>query len=462
MNKIFLVALREFLATVATKGFIIGVLITPALIGMLIVVMPLLINERPPKVDGELALVDPTGLLLTQVQDYLTPEKIAERRGELKQRIEEATPEALRQLSKRSGSSAITEQATASLLGDLPAIRVVRLPADTVDLEAEKTRLHEGSIQEGGRLALAVVHEDAVRREPGGKYGSYDLYVRGKLDDRLEDELKGALRHAIVETRIRTEGLDPERIHALTDIERVRSTTVTEQGERQTNEIANILLPAGFMVLLLVSVFTSGQQIMTSTIEEKSSRVVELLLSAVSPLQLMTGKIVGQMCVGFLILALYSGMGIVALVQFAMLGVLDLSLLFYLFLFYLIAYFIVGSLMAAVGAAVNEVREAQTLMTPIMVTMMIPWMLWMPITRDPNSVFATVISFVPPLNTFVMLLRMTSTTPPPLWQVWLSILVGVASVYGALWFAAKVFRVGLLMFGKPPNFATLVRWVRMA
>ena len=94
--------------------------------------------------------------------------------------------------------------------------------------------------------------------------------------------------------------------------------------------------------------------------------------------------------------------------------------------------------------------------------MMLPWILWMPISRDPNSVFATVASFVPPVNTFVMLLRMTSTTPPPLWQVWLSILVGLVSVYCALWVAAKVFRVGLLMHGKPPDFRTLARWVRMA
>jgi ABC-2 type transport system permease protein len=73
-----------------------------------------------------------------------------------------------------------------------------------------------------------------------------------------------------------------------------------------------------------------------------------------------------------------------------------------------------------------------------------------------------VTSFLPPLNPFVMLIRMTSTSPPPMWQVWLSILIGAASVYFALWFAAKVFRVGLLMYGKPPNFATLIRWVRMA
>ena len=105
----------------------------------------------------------------------------------------------------------------------------------------------------------------------------------------------------------------------------MKSRTVTAEGERGTNEVLNILLPAGFMILLLVSVLTSGQYLMTTTVEEKSSRVVEVLLSAVSPMQLMTGKILGQMAVGFVILALYAGLGVRRLVTFAVLGVLDAS-----------------------------------------------------------------------------------------------------------------------------------------
>jgi ABC-2 type transport system permease protein len=97
-----------------------------------------------------------------------------------------------------------------------------------------------------------------------------------------------------------------------------------------------------------------------------------------------------------------------------------------------------------------------------MAVLVIPWVLWMPISQNPNSTFAVAMSFVPGVNSFVMMVRLASTTPPPLWQAWLSILVGAASVYGAVWFAAKVFRVGLLMYGKPPNFRTLIRWVRMA
>ena len=118
--------------------------------------------------------------------------------------------------------------------------------------------------------------------------------------------------------------------------------------------------------------------------------------------------------------------------------------------------------MAAIGAAVNEMREAQTLMTPVMIITILPWILWMPISQDPNGILATVLSFIPPLSTFTMLLRITSTAPPPVWQIWLSIAVGVVGVYASLWFAAKVFRIGLLMYGKPPTFGTLIRWVRMA
>ena len=146
----------------------------------------------------------------------------------------------------------------------------------------------------------------------------------------------------------------------------------------------------------------------------------------------------------------------------AMFGLIDPSLLIYLFIFFLITYVIMGSIMAAIGSAVNELREAQSLMTPITLLMMIPWLFWYPISRDPNSVFATVVSFLPPMNAFAMLLRLTSTSPPPMWQVWLSIAVGIAAAGGALWFASRVFKIGLLMHGRPPNFATLLKWARQA
>jgi ABC-type Na+ efflux pump permease subunit len=190
---------------------------------------------------------------------------------------------------------------------------------------------------------------------------------------------------------------------------------------------------------------------------------MEVLLSAVSPTQLMAGMIVGQMGVGLLILLLYSGLGIGSLVLFLrQANLIDGRHLLYLFVYFGIAYFLVASMMAAIGAAVNEMREAQSLMSPVMVLMMIPWLTWFLIQRAPNSLLATILGFIPGPSPFVMVIRLSGSEPIPAWQIPATMIVGVVSVVLMLWFAGKVFRVGALMYGKPPNLRTLIRWVRMA
>ena len=217
------------------------------------------------------------------------------------------------------------------------------------------------------------------------------------------------------------------------------------------------ILPPGCPTVLI-----GGQGLVTSTIEEKSSRVIEVLLSAISPFELLAGKILGQMGVSLVMLGLYIGLAFMMLTSFALFGLLDLSLVFYLLVFFVITYLTVGSAMAAVGAAVNEMREAQSLMMPIMLTLMLPWVLAAPIAREPNSTFSMAMSFIPPVNTFAMLLRLTSSAPPPAWQVWLTIAIGLVSVVASMWCAAKVFTIGLLMYGKPPDLKTLIGWIRKA
>jgi len=118
--------------------------------------------------------------------------------------------------------------------------------------------------------------------------------------------------------------------------------------------------------------------------------------------------------------------------------------------------------MMAVGAFVNDMKEAQGLMAPLTIVSIIPWILWMRISLDPESTLSVAMRFIPPINTFTILLRMASSTPPPMWQVWLSIAIGVGSVFCAIWFAGKILLIGLLMHGKPSNFETLIRWIRAA
>jgi ABC-2 type transport system permease protein len=467
MKKMLAVGGREFMATVTTKGFVFGILIAPLLIGLLIATVPRYLTKAPPKIEGQVVVIDPTGAVTEGLTAYLTPERFAERRTKTKREIEDATPAALRGPAASSpGGDAAMKQSIDLALGSVPRLQVVALPGGS-DQEAAKAPLKVPLPDHGAgpdtRLAVIIVDADAVRPTGGNDtYGTYELFVRDKLDDRLVDDLHAGLREAIVASRLQVAGFDGGRIRNLTSVPRPDSRTVTAAGERTTNKELNIVLPAAFMILLLVSVMTSGQYLLTSTVEEKSNRVVEVLLSAVSPMELMTGKILGQMAVGLLVLALYAGLGVLALVSFATLGLVDPFLLVFLLIFFVLAYFIFASMMAAIGSAVNEMREAQSLMTPIMMILMVPWMLWLPLSREPNSLLAIVLSFVPPFSSFVMLLRMTSVSPPPMWQAWASVAVGAVGVYGALWFAAKVFKVGLLMYGKPPTFGTLIKWARMS
>jgi ABC-2 type transport system permease protein len=256
--------------------------------------------------------------------------------------------------------------------------------------------------------------------------------------------------------------MDRAQIESLVRVTRGKLTTVTRDSERSTIRGINGVFPIFFVVLMFMGVMTGGQALLTSTVEEKSSRVMEVLLSAISPMELLAGKIVGQFGVSLIVLGLYIGIGLVLLLSFALFGLVNPWLIPYLGIFFVLSYLTYGSLMVSVGAVVNDMREAQGLIMPLMLLLTFPFWVWFPISMSPNSAFATALSFIPPVNTFAMLIRLTSTAPPPWWQVWLSIGVGAAGVVAALWFASKVFQIGLLMTGKPPNFATLLRWVRQA
>jgi ABC-type Na+ efflux pump permease subunit len=217
-----------------------------------------------------------------------------------------------------------------------------------------------------------------------------------------------------------------------------------------------------FMILLWISVFTGGQFLLTSTIEEKSNRIMEVLLSAVSPLELMVGKILGQMGAGMLILVLYSCAGITGLVVSQRTHLVDWSTLALVVVYFFLAYGFISCMMAAVGSAVNDIHEAQALIGPLMMVIIAPMILMNPIIMDPQGVLATTMSFIPGVSPFVMVLRICSSQPPPIWQIAATIILGAVTVVICAKFAAKIFRIGVLMYGKPPNFATFIRWIRMA
>ena len=454
-TRILHVALRDFLATVMTKGFIIGLLVAPVIGGVMYLVAPWLFDDSRYQIEGEYAVVDPTGAVLPAMSAALDPGAVAERRmSEFRRTLGDA-PEAVRGLAE-----AAMRESMDDALGPAPDVRLRALPADA-DVEAAKAWLNEEP--DGPRhTALIVVHEHAVTAGAAQGLGSYDLFVPPGLDDRDLDFIHDSVRDAIVDARVAARSLDRDELDALLRVPRPRSTTVSPDAERETVGGLNTMLPMAFMILMFLGVMSGGQTMLTSMIEEKSTRVVEVLLSAVSPMELMAGKLIGGVAITLVMLGLYIAMGLVLLSTFSLFGLLDPWLIVYLAIFFLIGFFLFGSLMLAVGAAVNDMTEAQTLQMPLMLVLMVPWFIWPAVSRNPGSTLAVVVSHLPPLNSFGMLLRLGSSQPPPWWEVWLSITVGLASVVAAVWVAAKVFRIGLLMYGKPPDLKTLIRWVRAA
>jgi ABC-2 type transport system permease protein len=457
MRRIGLVAGREFMAAVMNKGFVIGLLIMPAIIAAMVAVFPRVLRQGSAAIRGEVAVIDHTGQIAGPLRAALAPDAIMARRRESTRRAFENAPAAVR--SAANSSPAVVERAVGT-----PLELTILERQTTADLQREKQWLDEPAPPGGLRhLALLVVAPDAVVAGGGGNdYGGYELFVAENLDERVETELYDALRETLVGVRIRVHNLDRSQVEAVMRVRRATSVTVGAGIERRTNVAFNRMLPFVFAGLLVFGVMIGGQTLLTQTVEEKSNRVIEVLLSAVSPIELMAGKILGQMAVSMLVLALYVGMGLFMLMSFAMFGLLDPLLILYLLVFFVISYLLFAAVFSAVGAAVNEMREAQSLMTPVMLALMAPWMFASLIAREPNSTFSIALSLIPPVNTFAMMVRLASATPPPTWQVLATMVIGLVAACAVVWFAAKVFKVGLLMHGKAPNMGTLVRWAREA
>lgn len=453
MKKIGLIAWREFTAAVFNRGFIVGLLMMPILGVLFAAVAPRVFMPRPIRVAGDVLMVDRAGTVAAELRKALDPAALTARRQNDGRRVLANVPQVARSIG---GSDRILEQA----MGPVAAITVIDPPTTEDPIEQGKAWIKADS--PGSRhLAMVVVHENALTPEAGGA-PAYDIYVPSGLDGRVEGIVHDGMREAIISARVQAQQIDRTQMEALLSVTRPTSTTVFRGQERQTAGGFNVLLPIVLAGLMVFGVMVGGQTLLTSTIEEKSSRVIEVLLSAASPFELMAGKIIGQLAVSLLVLLVYAGLGLLLLVSFALIGLLDPWLILYLLGFFLVTYVFFGAVFATAGAAVNDMKEAQTLMGPVMLVLMGPWIVAFPISRDPDSTMAVVLSFVPPVNSFVMMLRLASTTPPPAWQALLSLAIGVAASCAATWFAAKVFRIGLLMHGKPPNLATLLRWARSA
>jgi len=418
MQKILKVAQREYIETVKTKTFIFMILMLPVVIVLIVYFAGKLEGSgrsatRPPL---RVAVADLSGQLSDQIEASF-------------ERHNANNP------NKR-----------------------VRLQQSRLSDEEEKDRLRRGESD-----VYVVLGKDVL--EEGGKMRVFTHKPKPPIMEALWT-VESPLRDAVFRQRCDQQNLSPELVRNLRNlsVERMEigSTGGQERFQSEGDRVVKMMIPFFFMYLLFIGILTMGQQMLSSIIEEKNSRVIEVLLSAVSPFELMAGKILGLVSVGLTVVFLW-GVSAIAAARWQGLSIdIGSAILTYFILYYVLAFFMFGAFMVGIGSICNTIKETQSLLKPVILICVVPIIAWRNIINDPNGILARVLSFVPPTSPMVMILRLSSGT-----EIWIvetlgSIVLLTASVLGGVWVAARVFRTGILMYGKRPGLREVGRWLKQA
>ncbi len=420
MTKIWRIIVREYLENVRTKAFLVGVVLTPLWFGMVFVV-PLLASGQEAETQ-RVVLVDETGVLAAEVQADLDERRTQQGR-------------ALFEVEIRDAEGAWTA------IGDAPSL-VDRLRTQAAEGELLAVLLTPPVLEK--RAAVEDEHEGGILHAASAGVIQTAQALRDVVNQAVN-------RRIMVERSIRPEDAELLRKSAIEAVALTRSGK--EGGEAQ------FVAPLVFMLFLFMGIVGISQMLVNSTVEEKGSRVYEVLLSSVSPFQLMAGKVLGICAVGFTLLALWTGGSIAAASMQGMDGIVTGQQIALFVAYYVLGFLLIASLMVAVGSACNTLKEAQNLMAPLSMLLALPLLLSILVLKNPNGTFATLASFFPPFTPFLMMARVAAVPGPPTWQIWASLLLLMLATYLAIRLAARVFRVGILMYGKPPRLSEIWRWM---
>lgn len=287
--------------------------------------------------------------------------------------------------------------------------------------------------------------------------------------------IERAVSQAVLSKRFEAAGLDAQRVQALSKIDLAfKAERLTERGRGDAGDNA-VGLAYAVAMLLYMSIVLYGQSILMGVIEEKSQRVAEVVVAAISPDKLLAGKVVGVGAVGMTQQLVWVGSAL-TLMQFkdrigAALGItagpgftipsVSPGMALALLCFFLLGYTLFSSMFAAAGSMVSSTQDAQQVATPLTLLIVPSILLLAPVLLEPNGTLARVVTLIPFTAPILMPVRMSLTSVPMI-EILASIALLVLTCLGAIWLAARIYRVGVLMYGKKPSLTEVARWVRLA
>ncbi len=332
----------------------------------------------------------------------------------------------------------------------------------------------EGASEEATRSALEgrVLAEEwtGLLWIPSGAIqdASASLYARGLGDPEILARIRDSVSRSAMMARLEQAGVASGDTDRMSRPVPLKIFKLSEEGVREGGIESDFMTAILLAMILYMTVLLYGVSVQRSVLEDKTSRIVEVLLASVRPFHLMLGKIVGVGSVGITQYAIWAVVATAgaayirssnpALAQAASLSPLTLA---FFVVYFVLGYFLYAGVYAGVGAAVTSEQEAQQSQWPVTMLLVVPMIFIGQVLRDPDGTLTTILSLVPFFTPIVMLMRINLHTPPA-WQLGLSILLMVASIGIAAFVAGKIFRVGILMYGKRATLPELLRWIRAA
>ena len=428
MQRVLTIAETEFLALVRTKAFIIGILLVPVLMVVFITFMNYA-EDHVDTTDRPIAVIDGTGVLYDHLARAAADHNTEAGSGDAKK-----APHFLLRRVDPAGRS--KEDVTVELSGqvkDKSLFAFLDLPPDLID---------------------------------GGEKATYGFYAQTTSARPVTDFIEESVNEAIAERRFAAAGVDQGLVRKLTEqptLTRFGLVERTASGEavpaKEVDDLTRIGLPMFVLVLMFMSVMTGAMHLLNAIIEEKMSKISEVLLGSVTPFQLLAGKLLGVVAVSVLLTVVYLVGGIYSLISFGRPDLIDPVLIGWFFVFMISAALMFGAVFLAIGSACSDLKDSQSMVQPAMMLIILAYLASFVVMRAPESALSVGLSLFPTITPFAMMLRLVMPPGPPLWQVLLSVALLMATTALVVWAAGRIFRVGLLMQGKPPNLPELFKWI---
>ena len=413
MNKTLAVARWEFVEKVRTKAFIIGLFMTPMILAIFMV-LPSLMAKDEQETTKNIGVVDETRMLTGAINDRL------------KQKY--------------------------ALESGIPTYQLIEITDENREREYLKiiaqTKVMSGELEGYFFIPLNVMDSGKVE---------YRAENVGNVRD--QERFSKTLKDIITERRLQQAGYNPATIKKLiADID-IKTIKVSKQGvEKESGFLETFFTGYIFIMLLMFLVISSGQLLIRSVVEEKSNRIIEVLVSSCSARELMSGKIIGLSLLGLATIAFWVlmliGVNFAANIPFV-----TVDNLFLLLIYFILGYFMYVAIFIAAGSTVSTEQEAQQMTGYVTILLVLPIAFAVPVMMNPDSTLVTVLSQIPLLTPTMMALRF-SVRVPEVWEIILSFTTLSLSIAGLMWMASKIFRIGILVTGKKPNLKEIVHWLK--